>query len=434
MAERVFTCSAGSFSGVEENDCINISPIRYATCERFGEPKPYVYKKGVHKLNERCPICVQLDSKIDTFLSGTKYEKAKQLEDPQVLAITVPKNVKTNEKLPVMVWFHGGAYINGGTAFYDRTLFAKEQRVIMVGVNYRLGILGFSKNRNGELANNGVLDAIEAMRWVNNNIEAFGGDPKNITIFGISAGADIVRCFILSRVTGPLFRRAIIQSDPALLTIKKDKIDKQILDKVNSIPLDAPIEEYKKAQGYLLKHIKARSIAKYMPFGPHFGVYPLPKVEDIEERIKVVAHQHELLIGTTRRESSLFLAANKHFRRLGYLNPWVREKIIRYYTHKVFEKPSEEFAILFGKAGGTVYTYDFLWQLHRKHTFLGACHTIDTLALFGPRYYKDDSVMLMGMKKEEIIEEGKPLRAVWSDFARTGKIELREIADMVKFN
>jgi para-nitrobenzyl esterase len=128
------------------------------------------------------------------------------------------------------------------------------------------------------------------------------------------------------------------------------------------------------------------------------------------------------------------LASNKFLRYGGYIFPHIRERVIHYYTKKVFEKPSKEFAILFGKAGGTVYTYDFFWQLKRKHTFLGAAHTLDTLALFGPRYYKDGSVMLMGMRKEEIIEEGKPLRAVWCDFARTGKVELREIEDMIRFD
>ncbi|QLY28890.1 carboxylesterase/lipase family protein [Nocardia huaxiensis] len=114
--------------------------------------------------------------------------------------------------LPVMVWIHGGAFTRGSNArvIYDGTAFARDG-VVLVSINYRLGISGFAAVADAPL-NRGLHDQLFALRWVQENVEAFGGDPGNITIFGESAGGMSVATLVASPRSAELFQRAIMQS------------------------------------------------------------------------------------------------------------------------------------------------------------------------------------------------------------------------------
>ena len=114
--------------------------------------------------------------------------------------------------LPVMVWIHGGAFVRGAhsIATYDGSAFARDG-VVMVGINYRLGALGFL-SLPGAPDNRGLLDQVAALRWVQDNIAAFGGDPDRVTVFGESAGGMSIAALLASPVATGLFARAIIQS------------------------------------------------------------------------------------------------------------------------------------------------------------------------------------------------------------------------------
>ena len=117
--------------------------------------------------------------------------------------------------LPVMVWVHGGAFVNGSSAIptYDGTAFARDG-IVLVSVNYRLGVDGFLDLADGgeAAANRGLLDQIAALQWVQANIGAFGGDPGRVTVFGESAGAMSIGALLSSPRTEGLFVRAILQS------------------------------------------------------------------------------------------------------------------------------------------------------------------------------------------------------------------------------
>lgn len=134
-------------------------------------------------------------------------------EDCLYLNIWRP-SAQTSGKLPVYVFIHGGAYAvgSGSRPIYDGTKFA-ESGIIAVTLNYRLNALGFAAPRGLKYGGNlGTLDQIEALKWLCRNIEAFGGDPENITIGGESAGAFSVSNLILSPMAKGLFRRAIMES------------------------------------------------------------------------------------------------------------------------------------------------------------------------------------------------------------------------------
>ena len=141
-----------------------------------------------------------------------------QAEDCLYLNVYEPADAKRGAKLPVMVWIHGGAFLFGSGSAYDGSQFAR-QGVIVVTVNYRLGRAGWfahpaltAENPRGLLGNYGLMDQIAALNWVTDNIKEFGGNPKNVTIFGESAGAISVNYLMLAPQAKRLFNKALSES------------------------------------------------------------------------------------------------------------------------------------------------------------------------------------------------------------------------------
>lgn len=129
------------------------------------------------------------------------------------LDIYTPERVKRGDNLPVLVFLHGGAYYYGTKAHYDPE-FLVAKNIIVVIVNYRLGVLGFLCI-NG-VANLGLKDQVAALRWIQKNIAAFGGDPDNVTMSGQSAGASAAAMHLLSKSSEKLFHKAILMSGTAI--------------------------------------------------------------------------------------------------------------------------------------------------------------------------------------------------------------------------
>jgi para-nitrobenzyl esterase len=139
-------------------------------------------------------------------------------EDCLYLNVYEPTGTKSGAKLPVMVWIHGGAFLFGSGSAYDGTQFARRG-VVVVTVNYRLGRAGWfahpaltAENPKGPLGNYGLMDQVAALHWVADNIKQFGGDPKNVTIFGESAGAISVNYLMLAPQAKGLFNKALAES------------------------------------------------------------------------------------------------------------------------------------------------------------------------------------------------------------------------------
>ena len=145
-------------------------------------------------------------------------------EDCLYLNVWTKAPNKVDAKLPVALWIHGGGYREGWGSepeFDGQEWGAKD--VVLVTINYRLGVFGFlthpelsAESPNGVSGNYGILDQIEALKWINKNIAQFGGDPENVTIFGQSAGAGSVKTLCASPLTEGLFDKAIIMSGGGL--------------------------------------------------------------------------------------------------------------------------------------------------------------------------------------------------------------------------
>jgi para-nitrobenzyl esterase len=185
---------------------------------RWKAPEPVENWEGTRLAHSFSPIAVQPRVNVGNNRDLFSYDEA-QSEDCLYLNIWTPAD-SSAERLPVMIWFHGGAYYAGyGYASqFDGDCYASKG-VILVTVNYRLGILGFmahpelsAENKWGSSGNYGILDQIASIKWVRRNISAFGGDPDNITIFGQSAGAGSVQTLISSPLTKGDIHHAIIQS------------------------------------------------------------------------------------------------------------------------------------------------------------------------------------------------------------------------------
>jgi para-nitrobenzyl esterase len=220
--------SSGSIQGYVENKVINFDDIPYASPPvgllRWKAPRELTAKNNIiYKKNGN--HCVQEPSSMggapgSEIFTGT--------EDCLYLDVKVPKQ-SSPQLLPVMFWIHGGGNTSGLKDIYNFSKMVNRHDVIVVTINYRLGAFGWfthpaiQDQHEGidKSSNFGTLDIIEALKWVKNNIEFFGGDPNNITIFGESAGGHNVLSLIVAPQAKGLFHKAISQSGYTTSVSKK---------------------------------------------------------------------------------------------------------------------------------------------------------------------------------------------------------------------
>jgi len=209
----------GTLQGIVTSDVVAYKGIPYAEPPigslRWRSPIPAHAWKGVRAAQEFGHACLQPPQQPTGLYSGGM---APMSEDCLTLNVWAPSNAARG--LPVMVWIHGGALIGGSSSepLYDGVKIA-QQGVVFVSINYRLGLLGYfahpalsAESARHVSGNYGLLDQIEALKWVRDNIAAFGGDPRRVTIGGESAGALSVIELMASPLARGLFIRAISQS------------------------------------------------------------------------------------------------------------------------------------------------------------------------------------------------------------------------------
>lgn len=207
----------GRLRGVVSGAVVAFKGIPYAApptgANRWRPPQPAAQWSGVRDASQYGADCMQLPFPGDAAPLGVT-----PAED--CLYVNVWKPARGGRRLPVMVWIYGGGFVNGGSSpeVYDGSRFA-EDGIVFVSFNYRVGRFGFfahpaltKESADGMVGNYAFMDQIAALKWVQRNIAAFGGDPDNVTIFGESAGGMSVLTLMTSPAARGLFHKAIVES------------------------------------------------------------------------------------------------------------------------------------------------------------------------------------------------------------------------------
>lgn len=218
--DLILDVTGGEIRGAFEDDVISYKGIPFAAPPvgdlRWRPPHAVEPWMGIKDTVSYSAACPQPGYPVGSFYSGPAFEM-----DEDCLYLNVwTASLEPREKMPVMVWIHGGALTrgSGAGATYNGVNLAKKG-VVLVSVNYRLGPLGYlahpgltAESEHGSSGNYGVLDQIASLKWVQENIASFGGDPENVTIFGESAGSWSVHGLVATPLAKGLFHRAIGES------------------------------------------------------------------------------------------------------------------------------------------------------------------------------------------------------------------------------
>ena len=264
---------------------------------RWKAPQPVVPWEGVKKADKFMPAAWQTYQ-----MEGSFYQKEwankpfERSEDCLYLNVWTPAK-SADEKLPVAVWIYGGGFMSG---FAHENEFDGEaiscKGVVYVSINYRLGALGYLAHpdldkESGRSGNYGLLDQVAALKWVNENITAFGGDPGNVLVFGQSAGAGSTQCLACSPLTKGIMHKAAIHSGSGYSKLINPRTKQQIYDfsqqfidhcgyksplDMRDVPAEKFIEYFGSFFGkYMMQNPPEDPGVPYLPFAPWTDGYAL---------------------------------------------------------------------------------------------------------------------------------------------------------------
>ena len=441
-------CENGTFVGYLEDDVLAFKGIPFAKAPvgklRWRLPEPPEASDKVFEAFHSGKISIQPQAALDADLT---YEMGEDC-----LTLNIYTNITDkSEKKAVMVWVHGGAWLSGGNSSpnYDGyNLIANHPDVILVSINYRLGICGFvdfSHIEGGEdypNVNLGIHDQVAALKWVKKNIAAFGGDPDRITIFGESAGAGSVSTLAVLPEARGLFKRVISQSGPVSLcttnetaTLPIDNLAKAFgaksMDDLLAIPEDKLIEYWHEnsatsANGYNFIVLDGHIFDGRDPF----DLWEEGATKDLDILQGYMADEW-MLFSSVFKPKEVFCAFNQDMadRLLEYGNEEYKRAYEEYREYiKNVEDPEwrgVDFVSnnYFGsgirrqtkahaKNGGRGYTYIF--DVTSANPALKACHIVDVYYVFGN---------FNGVFAKDTPENRKLSRKIqkmWTNFAKTG--------------
>jgi len=421
---HIFQTSFGKVIALKNNGVIRARSIRYARSERFQKPIAEQPSPSEIIFPDKTPVCPQTISPlVEKMIGPTHLESFDPDESTQYLSVFRPDSFTEHEKLPVIVWIHGGSHEIGcgDLPTSDPGEWVREQQIIVVTVSYRLGLFGFLGG-DERPPNLGLLDIIEALKWIKAYIAEFGGDPENITLLGQSSGGDAIAHLMISEGVDGLFKRVIIQSAPLGLRHKRQKMSAEFLKKTENLKDETDVfkmmDEYRKYAPSIIKY----GLKAAMPFGIQYGFPPVCKEEESVEKWKVNAQKYDVLIGLNNDETAFYLktsdALNKYFGK--GLGLKIMDKTVQKTTELIYGTPAKIFAENYAKAGGNVY----LFRIHSRSedSPIGAPHCIDLPLIFGNETAWKSSEMVKDIPWKYINENGRKLRMLWTEFARNGSI------------
>ncbi|MAO64553.1 MAG: carboxylesterase [Balneola sp.] len=442
----IVTTTAGIIEGELDDGIFTFKGIPYAKAERFMPPQKPDSWDGVHETKEFGPIAMQVNSwSPDSVMN----------EDELFTANVWTQGIKDDKKRPVMLWIHGGGFRVGASddPITDGKMLAGNGDVVLVSVNHRLNILGFLDlsdfgEKYTHSANVGMLDIVAALEWVNENIENFGGDPDNVTIFGESGGGGKVGTLMSMPGAEGLFHKAIIQSGTLINVMTKEKstkvgqavvdilgIKEKEVSNLDTVSYKRLVEAGNKA---LAKSVGVRTPGSSKMFG--FGPVPdgvnllqqpfTPGFSDLSKDIP-------LLIGTTfnelmrtaygekdltleqarqRLEKHYGSKTNEYIELFGNAYPEYTpqdlvsiDTVFRPYTIRTADARSE-------KRDAPVYSYMLTWKSPVEDSTRGSFHGLDIPLAF-------DNIELgkhWTGTGDDAYELADKMSVAWTNFAKTG--------------
>jgi len=410
---------------------------------RWRLPEPPESWSGVRQAHKMGTIAAQIRTPIEDMLEITDGEKS---EDCLYLNLWTPG--LDGAKRPVMLWIHGGAFTTGGghVGAYRGDHLAARGDVVVITINYRLGAFGFLNlldATDGKLpatGTEGLADQIAALRWVRDNISAFGGDPGNVTIFGESAGGMSVSALLSCPAARGLFHKAIAQSGAAHIGKPRGQSAAIARALIGEMPLgslmDTPMEAILKAQGAILGNPKSFG---GLPFMPTIDGTILP-ARPIDGVRQGAAAGIPVLAGSTRDEWNIFTVMRPKLREmdeaklLSYAagvtgedcaagvaaaytegSPFDRWNAIM--TDHSFTVPAIRLAQA-QSAHAPSYAYRFDWRSPFMGGVLGACHTLEVGFVFGTIDQQNAGQFFGNDAAAKALCEA--MMESWIAFARTG--------------
>lgn len=453
---------SGDVAGYAQHGLYIFKGIPYARAERFMPPQAPEKWEGVRSCRAygpTCPQAVRGGWQSDELAFAFDWDDGHPGEDCLRANVWTP-GLDDGQKRPVMVWLHGGGYEAGSgqeLPSYDGANLARKGDVVVVTLNHRLNVLGFLDlsefgEKYASSGNAGLLDLVAALRWVNRNIAAFGGDPDNVTIFGQSGGGGKVTTLLATPAAAGLFHKAIVQSGSMLRTME-GKYSKRIgaavvrelglkpseVDKLATVPYEQLLAAGEKAVEQVKAEAEKGGIATFI-FGwaPTVDGEVLP-AQPFDPQAPAQSKDIPMLVGTTLHEFTMST----------YVPPFrtITEEQAVEFLRKKYGERTEEFLAAFRKAypdyepkdlvdadfvfrpgaveqarikaaqqGAPVYMYLFGWESPVMDGMLRSTHCMEIPFVF-------DNVVLHasmtgGGREAQALAD--LMSAAWINFARTG--------------
>ena len=458
----VATTEAGRVRGQRAGDVLVFRSVPYAAPPvgelRFAAPAPHRPWTGVRDARTAgpsAPFPTQPAGDIDLSASfGPNWVKG---DDYLTASIWTP--ALEGPLRPVMVFIHGGAFVVGtsNVPLYDGTQFAKKG-VVLVSLNYRLGIEGFLKIK-GVPSNLGIRDQLAALRWVQANIGRFGGDPASVTIFGESAGAMSVATLLGSPAAKGLFRRAILMSGSGQAVLSGEQADRIAARYARVLRIQNTAEAYRRftpeqllaAQQKVTPKMVQLNTDEYADPGSGTVLY-FPVIDgDIVPALPLTSVQHgaggalDVLAGYNSDEANLFLiptgllkkvksnlvlalavkrlhpapAALITVYRQAYPGKSPGELLSAMATAYQFQVPSVHLADAHARQPGRTYMYEFAWPSSVAGGIYGAYHGVELPFVFDNRAVVTGPRGMLGPSGGP-AELAEKVQDAWVEFAKTG--------------
>jgi para-nitrobenzyl esterase len=436
----VQTCQGG-LKGEQANGVCRLLGVPYAAApvgaRRWQGPEPVEAWTGVREATRLPPAPPQVTSGSPGAGTLPGLEVGETNEDCLYLNVWTPDGAR---RAPVMVWIPGGAFTTGGAGIpmYDGAQLAKRHGVVVVTVTYRVGALGFAAVP-GSTPNRGLLDQVAALTWVRDNIEQFGGDPTNVTVFGESAGGGSVLHLLAMPSARGVIRRAIVQSGATDLTLTADQAGAVAARFLAALGGDLAADIGRLLDAQQAAMFETMADVGTMPYHPCVDgevvvARPLEAVADAPV---------DLLIGTTRDEMRMFLdprpldrerlvrRAGRYLALLGGREEDGEALVATYegdphlptetdvwsaiQTDGEMRRPADAMAAAHTKAAPT-YVYRFDQPMGGSLGHLGACHASDLPYPFGTFLQAGWSDVVT----PDAYAVSDMVQAAWAAFARTG--------------